>query len=58
MVSPPLTTVRIMQREMGLEAARLLLLRMSGQDVNADILLRPELVARRSTAAPRRDHLR
>jgi LacI family transcriptional regulator len=55
MVNPPLTTVRIMQREMGLEAARLLLLRMTGQAVNADILLRPELVARRSTAAPRKD---
>jgi LacI family transcriptional regulator len=53
MVSPPLTTVRIKQREMGAEAARLLLMRIDGQDVPADILLRTELVPRRSTAAPR-----
>jgi LacI family transcriptional regulator len=49
MVSPPLTTVRIKQREMGMEAARLLLARINGQDVPADILLRPELVQRSST---------
>ena len=52
MVSPPLTTVRIKQREMGIEAARLLLARMAGQDSVADILLRPELVQRRSTDIP------
>jgi hypothetical protein len=33
MVSPPLTTVRIRQREMGIEAARVLLARMNGQDI-------------------------
>jgi LacI family transcriptional regulator len=53
MVSPPLSTVRIRQHEMGVVAARLLLARMNGQDVKADVLLRPELVQRRSTAAPR-----
>jgi LacI family transcriptional regulator len=53
MVSPPLTTVRIRQREMGIEAARLLLARMGGQDITSDILLRTELVQRRSTAAPK-----
>jgi LacI family transcriptional regulator len=53
MVSPPLTTVRIKQHEMGVEAARLLLARMNGQEVKADVLLRPELMRRRSTAAPR-----
>ena len=53
MVSPPLTTVRIKQHEMGVEAARLLLARMNGQAVTADVLLRPELVVRRSTASPR-----
>jgi LacI family transcriptional regulator, galactose operon repressor len=53
LVSPPLTTVRIKQREMGTEAARLLLMRINGQDVPADILLRTELVPRHSTAAPR-----
>ena len=52
MVSPPLTTVRIKQREMGIEAARLLLARMAGQESVADILLRPELVQRRSTDIP------
>jgi len=54
MVSPPLTTVRIKQREMGMEAARLLLARINGQDVPADILLRPELVQRNSTDTPRK----
>ncbi len=53
MVSPPLTTVRIRQHEMGVEAARLLLARMNGREVTGDILLRPELVERRSTATPR-----
>lgn len=53
MVAPPLTTVRIRQREMGIEAARLLLARLGGQQVTADVLLRPELVERCSTAAPR-----
>src|SRR5262249_21763820 len=53
MVSPPLTTVRIKQHDMGVAAARLLLARMNGQEVEADVLLRPELVQRRSTAAPR-----
>ena len=55
MVSPPLTTVRIKQHEMGIEAARLLLARMNGQEVTADVLLRPELVLRSSTAIPRSD---
>lgn len=54
MVNPPLTTVRIKQREMGIEAARLLLARMAGQEIGADILLRPELVQRRSTDIPRK----
>ena len=54
MVSPPLTTVRIRQREMGIEAARVLLARMNGQEIAADVLLRPELIVRRSTAAPRK----
>ncbi len=53
LVSPPLTTVRIKQREMGAEAARLLLMRIAGEEVPADILLRTELVPRQSTAAPR-----
>jgi LacI family transcriptional regulator len=54
MVSPPLTTIRIKQHEMGVEAARLLLARMNGQEVKADVLLRPELMQRCSTAVPRR----
>ncbi|HEY1243540.1 MAG TPA: LacI family DNA-binding transcriptional regulator [Hyphomicrobiaceae bacterium] len=53
MVSPPLTTVRIDQQQMGVEAARLLLSRINGQETAADVLLRPELVQRRSTAPPR-----
>jgi LacI family transcriptional regulator len=53
MVSPPLTTVRIDQYQMGVEAARLLLARINGQETAADVLLRPGLVQRRSTARPR-----
>jgi LacI family transcriptional regulator len=53
MVSPPLTTVRIDQQQMGVEAARLLLARMNGQETAADVLLRPGLIQRRSTAPPR-----
>jgi LacI family transcriptional regulator len=54
MVSPPLTTVRIEQQQMGIEAARLLLARMSGQEIAGDVLLRPKLIPRRSTAPPSR----
>jgi LacI family transcriptional regulator len=54
LVRPPLTTVRVDQREMGLEAARILLARMSGHNAIADILLRPKFIERQSTAAPRR----
>jgi LacI family transcriptional regulator len=53
LIRPALTTVRINQREMGLEAARILLARMAGHDAVADILLRPEFIKRRSTGAPR-----
>lgn len=54
MVRPALTTVHIQQREMGAEAARLLLARMQGQDVAADVWLRPTLIERSSTAIPRK----
>ena len=50
MVSPPLTTVRIRQKDLGIEAARLLLARMNGQTLASDVLLRPEFVQRASTA--------
>jgi LacI family transcriptional regulator len=51
MVAPPLTTVRVAQREMGVEAARLLLRLMRDESVvPADILLPPSLVVRGSTA--------
>ena len=54
MVSPPLTTVRIRPRDMGCQAARLLLERMAGGNGPARrIVLEPELVERGSTAAPR-----
>jgi LacI family transcriptional regulator len=54
LVRPPLTTVRLDQREMGLEAARILLAKMSGHNSIADILLRPKLIERQSTAPPHR----
>lgn len=53
MVEPPLTTVRIGPREMGREAARLLLARMTDPGgAISRIMLEPTLVIRRSTAAP------
>lgn len=54
LVRPPLTTVRVDQKQMGLEAARILLARMAGHKAIADILLRPQFIERQSTAAPRR----
>jgi LacI family transcriptional regulator len=53
-VQPPLTTIRIKQRDMGAVAARVLLARMAGEDAGADILLRPELIKRKSTAPLRK----
>jgi LacI family transcriptional regulator len=54
LVQPPLTTIRIKQRDMGTVAARVLLARMAGEDAGADILLRPELIKRKSTAPLRK----
>jgi LacI family transcriptional regulator len=50
---PPLTTVRVPQREIGLVAADLLLERLSdGNQDSRDILLEPALIVRGSTATP------
>jgi LacI family transcriptional regulator len=54
LVQPALTTVRIRQREMGAEAARVLLARMHGQDSAGDVWLRPTFIERNSTAIPRK----
>ena len=52
---PPLTSVRIPQREIGKVAADLLLERLSGGDeTDTEILLEPALIVRGSTAPPRR----
>jgi LacI family transcriptional regulator len=54
LLTPPLTTVRIPQREIGIQATRLLLQKI--EDSRApirDVVLRPQLIVRRSTAAPR-----
>lgn len=58
LLTPPLTTVRIPQREIGLRAARLLLQRIDENIAHmTSVVLRPQLVARLSTAAPRaRNH--
>ncbi|MCZ0734794.1 LacI family DNA-binding transcriptional regulator [Phreatobacter sp. AB_2022a] len=54
MVEPPLTTIRIGPRDMGRDAARLLLERMTGSTLPARrIVLAPDLVERASTAPPR-----
>ena len=53
-VSPPLTTVRIEHREMGRSAARMLIdaIKTGSSDIR-HVVLRPELVVRESTQAPR-----
>jgi LacI family transcriptional regulator len=54
MVSPPLTTVRIRHREMGEQAAQLLLRLVRGEaEGGVDVVLKPDLVVRASTGAPR-----
>lgn len=54
MIRPPLTTVRIRHHGMGTEAARLILQTIESPNTSVlDIRLKPELVARESTAAPR-----
>jgi LacI family transcriptional regulator len=54
LLTPPLTTVRIPQREIGLQAARLLLQKIEEHRAPApDVVLRPQLIVRQSTAAPR-----
>jgi LacI family transcriptional regulator len=51
MLSPPLTTVRIAQRDMGEAAAKLLLERISSPSARREhIVLAPELIVRGSTA--------
>jgi LacI family transcriptional regulator len=54
MVNPPLTTLRIQHREMGRQAARLLLGRIATPSAAPlRLTLAPELMIRGSTAAPR-----
>jgi LacI family transcriptional regulator len=55
MLSPPLTTVRIAQRSMGNEAARLLLDAIADPSARRQrLVLEPVLIVRASTAAPKR----
>jgi LacI family transcriptional regulator len=51
---PPLTTVAIPARELGAEAARVLLTRLRGNDVPERVLLETRLILRGSTGAPAR----
>ncbi len=54
MLSPPLTTVRIAQRNIGNQAARLLLDQITGPAARRErVVLEPSLIVRGSTAAPR-----
>ena len=55
MLSPPLTTVRIAQRDMGNQAARLLLDAIAKSAARRErVVLEPKLIVRGSTAAPSR----
>jgi LacI family transcriptional regulator len=52
LVSPPLTTVRVDHRQMGAEAAHLLLRRIANTNAPViDVVLRPTLVVRASTSS-------
>ncbi len=54
MVNPPLTTLRIQHREMGRQAAQLLLERLISPETKpVRVTLSPELIVRGSTAPPR-----
>jgi LacI family transcriptional regulator len=55
LISPPLTTVRIGHRQMGRDAARLLLKEIETHAVTAEhVILQPELVVRGSTGSARK----
>jgi LacI family transcriptional regulator len=55
MLSPPLTTVRIAQRQMGNQAARLLLDEIADPAAHRErVVLEPKLIVRASTARPKR----
>jgi LacI family transcriptional regulator len=49
---PPLTSVRVPQREIGVVAAELLLERLDGSRPPREVLLEPKLIVRGSTAPP------
>jgi LacI family transcriptional regulator len=54
MLSPPLTTVRIAQRDMGNQAARLLLDQITAPGARRErVVLEPVLIVRESTARPK-----
>jgi LacI family transcriptional regulator len=54
-LAPPLTSVRVPQREIGVRAADLLLQQLSGAELDVgEVLLKPTLVVRGSTGAPRK----
>ncbi|KXU87527.1 LacI family transcriptional regulator [Paraburkholderia monticola] len=54
-IDPPLTTVRIKQRELGVQSARILLSTIDEPASEPlEVRLKPELVVRASTAPPRR----
>jgi LacI family transcriptional regulator len=56
MLSPPLTTVRIAQRDMGNQAARLLLEQITGPTARRErVMLEPRLIVRGSTGTARVD---
>jgi LacI family transcriptional regulator len=54
MIAPPLTTIRIRHREMGAQAARLLLRLIRREaEGGVDVVLKPDLIVRASSGAPR-----
>jgi LacI family transcriptional regulator len=59
LVSPPLTTVRIQHRQMGIEAARLLIRKLEDpKSTNVGVTLNPDFIVRASTAPPKANRRR
>jgi len=51
MFTPPLTTLHVPKYDLGVNAMRILLDRIAGRNVHAEVVLRPTLVVRGSTVA-------
>jgi LacI family transcriptional regulator len=51
-LSIPLTTVRVLSDEVGRRAARLLVAKLEGRDINEDLECAAEIIVRQSSGPP------